>query len=130
MRSGFSYAEWEVSNRPPDFDDLAAQTDQRRIEFLRTDLDLCFTIASLAETEFDLGHTDAAEWSARNLEKDYATFRRFLSDPKHAKHITDEERRELTARLERLRAKLDGIGNPERGNDDHQSGAERRSSAH
>jgi hypothetical protein len=99
-----------VSNLPRDFEDLEAQTDQMRIAFLRTDLELCFTIASLAQTEFELGHTDAAEWSARNLEKGYATFRRFLSDPKHAAHITDEEHRELTAGLERLRAKLDGIG--------------------
>src|ERR1051325_7575758 len=100
-----------VSDRSGNRPDLQARTDQNRVDFLRTDLDLCFTFANVAETEYGLGGREAGDRSLADAEKGYGTIQRFLSDPKHAKRLTDEEQRELTARLARLRARLDQLSN-------------------
>ena len=72
--------------------DAQAQSNQARIQFMQNDLTLCFTFATLADAE-----------------KGYATVQHFLSDPKHAKHIADDKRRELTASMEKLRERLDSL---------------------
>ena len=83
------------------------------MEFLRTELASCLTFASLAETERKIGNDEHANRTIADAEKAYATMeQRFLSDPKHAKHISDEEWRELTAGMERLRKTLDGLARP------------------
>jgi hypothetical protein len=82
------------------------------MEFLRTELASGFTFASLAETERSIGNDEHAKRSIADAEKAYATMQRFLSDPKHAKHISDEGRRELTAGMERFRKTLDGLARP------------------
>jgi hypothetical protein len=91
------------------FADLEAQTDHNRIHFLQNDLQLCFTLVSLAETEHDVGHQEAAERSVVHAEEGYTSIQRFLSDPKHVDRIDGETRRGLAAGLVRLRARLDGI---------------------
>ncbi len=88
---------------------LKAQADQARIVFLRTDIQVCFTFASLAETEHKTGHRENAERSLADAEKGYATVSRFLSDPKHAAHISPEAHQELSTELERLRTTLDQL---------------------
>jgi hypothetical protein len=93
--------------------DLRSQSNKNRIDFLRTELDACFTFVSLAETERSIGNDEHAKRSAANAEKAYATVQRFLSDPKHAKHINDQERQELTERMQQLRKKLDSFAHPE-----------------
>ena len=86
-----------------------AISNRNRIDFLRTELELCFTFASIAETEHKTGSPEHAKRSVADAEKGYTTLQHFLSDPKHARHIRDDERRELTAGLERLRKILDGL---------------------
>jgi hypothetical protein len=100
---------FEVSGQSDKFADLEAQTDRNRVQFLQRDLELCFTLASLAETEHDLGHREAANRSVAHAEEGYASIQRFLSDPKHTDHIGGEIGGELMAGLKRLRVTLDGI---------------------
>jgi hypothetical protein len=88
---------------------LKAESDQNRIQFLRTELTGCFIFASVAKTEYRMGNAEHAQRSIADAEKAYATMQHFLSDPEHAKHITDEERQELTAGMERVRTLLDGL---------------------
>ena len=83
------------------------------MEFLRIELNACFTFISLAETERSIGNDEHSKRSAANAEKAYATLQRFLTDPKHSTHINDEERQELTERMEPLRKKLDSFAHPE-----------------
>ena len=83
------------------------------MDFLRTEVDACFTFIGLAETERRIGNDEHAKRAAADAEKAYATLQRFLSDPKHAKHITAEERQELAERMEKLRKKLDSFAHPE-----------------
>jgi hypothetical protein len=95
------------SDTPDSLPDLLSQSDQNRIEFLRNDLSAAFTFVSVAETERSIGNNEHAQRSFADAEKAYRTMQRFLSDPKHASHFSDEERQELTAGLEKLRERLD-----------------------
>jgi hypothetical protein len=88
---------------------LQAEANRNRIEFLRVELETSFTLASVAEAEQERGEQQHAEQSLADAETGYATMVRFLSDPKHSKHITEEESRELGAGMERLRATLDRL---------------------
>ena len=72
----------------------------------------CFTLAGLAETEQSTGDSEHAAQSLAHAEKAYATMLRFLSDPKHANHIPEAERVELSADMEKLRARLDELQEP------------------
>ena len=89
--------------------DLQSQLDQNRIDFLRTELGLSLTFANLAQTKREPGKEEHAKRAMASAEKGYATMQRFLSDPKHAEHIKDQERRELTEGMTELRRKLDHL---------------------
>jgi hypothetical protein len=82
---------------------------QGRVQFLRTDLSLCFTMVSLARTERQIGHVENAERSVADAEKGYATVLKFVSDPRHAKDMPAEVLEELRTGLEQLRAALDDL---------------------
>lgn len=84
--------------------DLHARTQQARVEFLQTDLDLCFTYVRVAETEHRLGDRAGAEQALRNAENGYAAIWRFLPDVEHG-----EKRRDLQSQLSKLREVLDGL---------------------
>jgi hypothetical protein len=96
----------DMSGRPGGFEDLYAESDQLRIDFLRTDLAMCLTLTELAATRLQIGHEEAAKQTIAEAEKGYKTILGFLSDPKHSPHVTDEDRRELTTDLEKLRQSL------------------------
>ena len=89
--------------------ELQAQSDRTRIDFLRTDLQICFTFAALAETEFEAGERDNAKRSLEDAEKGYATVSRFTTDPRHASHIPPEVLHELVTQLRQLREALDNL---------------------
>lgn len=102
-----------MSDTTDPFADLRSQSDKNRMEFLRTELNACFTFLSLAETERSIGNDEHAKRAAAEAEKAYATLQRFLTDPKHNSRLTDEERQEITQRMEQLRKKLDSFAHPE-----------------
>jgi hypothetical protein len=81
---------------------MHAETEERRIDFLRTDLELCFTFAELAKTERLSGDQSAALRVLEKAEIGHATVARFLRD------VNDPQAaREIEARLSELRARLD-----------------------
>jgi hypothetical protein len=63
----------------------------------------------MAEAERGVVNPEHAARSLANAEKAYATVSRFMTDSKHAKHITEEEHAELSAGMNRLRARLDKL---------------------
>jgi hypothetical protein len=82
--------------------ELRAETEENRIDFLRTDLALCFTFIDLAQTELETGDRDAAMRVCAKAEDGYATIAGFVpevNNPEHRNHITQ--------RLAELRAVLD-----------------------
>jgi hypothetical protein len=88
---------------------LQVQSDLNRAGFLKTELSLAFTFSNIAATKYDGGNRTSAEVSMGNSEKAYSTVIRFLSDPKHSKHLTAEETRDMRTELELLRGRLDGL---------------------
>ncbi len=105
MRGASDYA----IKRKAEAERLRVESGQRHIEFLKTELDSCFTFASTAETERTVGHDEPAERSLADAEKGYATLSRLLSDPKHAAHIPLKAHRDFTTELRRLRKTLDDL---------------------
>jgi hypothetical protein len=87
---------------------LQAEANRARIDFLRTELETSNTLADVAEVEQGQGESHAAQ-ALRDAETGYATLLRFMSDPKHSKHIPEQDRIELTAGMDRLRARLDSL---------------------
>src|SRR4051812_45639432 len=88
---------------------LTAESHRSRLDFLRTELDSCFTFISVAETAFRSGDHERAERALAHAEGGYATAVMFMSDPKYAHYLDEEEARELRARLKRLRSMLDDL---------------------
>jgi hypothetical protein len=86
------------------FAKLHEESAYHRLEFIKTELKLCFTFSTIAAQKYE-----SAANSMANAEKAYETVMHFLSDPKHAKHLTDEQTQDITAELERLRDRLDGL---------------------
>ena len=93
------------------FDQFAkcqAESNEHRLDFIKTELLLCVTFSTIAARKYETGNQESAK-SMANAEKAYETVSHFLSDPKHSKHLTGEERRDITAELERLRERLDRL---------------------
>ena len=94
---------------PDSSEDLQVESDRLRADFLRTDLELCFTFADVAEAKLKRGDHEGAEQALSDAKKGHEAVGRFLSDPKHAKNLTTEELSEFTGGLERLRKRLDEV---------------------
>src|ERR1700694_826271 len=88
---------------------ITNETNDSHAGFFKAKLDLCFTFADIAETNFKIGHSESGESAMSKAELGCATAQRLLSDPKHAKHLTAEEIQDITVELERLRARIDGL---------------------
>src|SRR4051812_8804354 len=89
---------------------LEAELNRTRMEFLRSELATCFTLVRFAEAEHSTGDYLAAAQSVAHAEHGFSTLVHFLSDPKHAKHIDEDDWRELTAGMAELRVKLNALG--------------------
>ena len=88
---------------------ICAALDQRRVDFLKTDLSLCLTFVDLAATRLKMGHRETSKQALVAAEKGYTSLSHFLSDPKHASHLTADRLGEFTAELRTLRERLDGL---------------------
>ena len=88
---------------------LLAETNRNRIEFFRAELKLATSCASIAEKCCDMEHRERAQRYIELAEKAYWTLVRFLSDPKHATHIGEQQRQELTTGMRQLRESLDWL---------------------
>jgi hypothetical protein len=88
---------------------LQTQSDYNRVDFLTTELAVCFTFSTLAARKYATGNRESAETSMSNAEKSYETVIQFLSDPKRSKYLTIEEVHATRAELKRIRKRLDGL---------------------
>jgi hypothetical protein len=84
--------------------ELHTKGEQNRIDFLQTDLALCFILADLARIELGSGQRKAAQQALAKAETGYATIARFLPE------VEDVERRnEIEGKWKDLRAVLDSL---------------------
>lgn len=87
-------------------DNLRDETEQVRLDFIRTDLQVCLTLTSVAETKYDLGNREHAARTIASAEKGYSSLLRFFSQ---AKNLAPEAKKELQLTLKRLRERLDRL---------------------
>jgi hypothetical protein len=85
---------------------LRDDIERARLDFIRTDLKMCLTLASLAETEYDCGNREHAARTIASAEKGYSDMLRYFSQ---AKNPAPEARKELQSTFKRLRERLDGL---------------------
>jgi hypothetical protein len=83
---------------------LRDNIERSRLDFVRIDLQVCFTLASIAETKYDMGKREQAAGTIASAENGYYNLLRYFSQ---AKRITSEERKELQLTFARLRERLD-----------------------
>ena len=87
----------------PDLSELRAKSQKNRIDFLETDLALCFTFLDVVTTELQMGEPQAAMRAHAKAEDGYRTITRFLQD------VDDgPQKQALEQKLGELRAKLRG----------------------
>ena len=82
------------------------KTEQARLHFIRTDLELCLTFATVAETAYRMGHWEHAERTIANAERGYPTLLRFFSK---AKRLAPGIEQELQSKFKEVRERLDGL---------------------
>ena len=77
-----------------------------QLDFIKTDLEVCFTLAIVAETAFSMGHREHAERTLATAEKGYSDMLRIVSQARMA----DDVEKDLQAKLKQLRERLDALG--------------------
>ena len=85
---------------------LREQTEQARLDLIRTDLGVCMTFAAVAETAISMGHWEHAKRTIASAEKGYSDLLRFFSQ---ASGTTAEVEKELRSKFKQLRERLDGL---------------------
>jgi hypothetical protein len=86
--------------------EVQAAAEEARLDLIRTDLELCLTFATVAETSYSMGHLEHAERNIANAEKGYSDMLRFFSK---ANRLTPETEQELRSKFRQLRERLDGL---------------------
>jgi hypothetical protein len=89
-------------NEPAGLAELQTKAEEARVDFLQTDLTLCFTFADVFQTEMEAGHLDDARHMLATTEEGYSTISRFL--PRVENQI---QRDEIAVRLNSLKERLD-----------------------
>ena len=85
---------------------LQYDVEQVRLDFIRTDLDVCLTFAAIVETEYNLGNREHAEHTRAKAEKGYSDMLRFFTQ---ATGMTAEVEKELQSKFKELRKRLDTL---------------------
>ena len=85
---------------------LRAEIDRALLDFIRTDLGVCLTFATVVETANSVGHRDHAERTIAAAEKGYSDMLRYFL---RARGIAPEVEKELKALFKQLRGRLDGL---------------------
>ena len=85
---------------------LRAEIEQARLDFISTDLGVCMTFATVAETAIRMGHREHAERTIAHAEKGYSDLLRYFSQ---AKRMTPEVEKELQSKFKQLRERLDAL---------------------
>jgi hypothetical protein len=82
-----------------------AETQQNRLDFLQTDLALCFTFADLAATDLEaMGDREAALRVQGKAEEGHSTIARLLLDVGYG-----PQKQAIQQNLAKLRSKLDSL---------------------
>jgi hypothetical protein len=85
---------------------LKDEFERIRLDFIRTDLDLCLTLVTIVKTQYNKGNREHAVRTLAAAEKGYSDMLRFYSQ---VKGLTVEREKEFQLKFNRLREQLDGL---------------------
>jgi hypothetical protein len=85
---------------------IRAEMEQTRLDFINTDLEVCLTFATVADTYNNMGHREHAKRTLTIAEKGYSDMLHFFSQ---AKRMTSEVEQQLKSKFKHLRDRLDGL---------------------
>jgi hypothetical protein len=91
------------------FDDslrIRHESEQTRLEFIKTDLEICLTLADLVATKHRLGDSEHARQTLAKAEKGYSDVARLFAA---TKDLSPDIHQEIESGLKRLRERLDGL---------------------
>jgi hypothetical protein len=94
----------EMSNA--EFEQLREQTEQRRLDLLRTDLNLCHTLVVLVESELAIHNHEHAVQTLALANKGHDDIRRLFEQ---RSRWDDESTAEIAEKLNELRRSLDRL---------------------
>ena len=85
---------------------LRAEIELSRLDFIRTDLGVCMTFATVADTALSMGHPEHSKRTIASAEKGYSDMLRYFTQ---ATRMTPEVEMELWSKFRQLRERLDGL---------------------
>ena len=85
---------------------LQDEIEQSRLDFIKTDLDVCLTFATVAEAAISMGRREHAERTIASAEKGYSDMLRYFTQ---VAGMTAGVESELQSKFRRLRERLDGL---------------------
>ena len=91
---------------PAQVRDLRRQTEARRLELIRTDLDLCRTLTGIVESELAVNNHEHAAQTLARASKGYADLRRMFEQ---RRHWEEQATAEISEKLSELRQTLDRL---------------------
>jgi hypothetical protein len=80
--------------------------EQARLDFIRTDLGLILTFATISQTEYKMGNWEHAERTLSEAEKGYSDMLRFFSQ---AKGLTADIEKEFQSKFKHVHQRLNGL---------------------
>ena len=83
--------------------ELSGQVQRTQYQFLKAELQTCFTALEIAQFELSIGSTIVVQREVAAVEKGVAVIQRFLST------LPQDQRREVDAKLEELNAILESV---------------------
>ncbi len=87
-----------------ELEDLIARSDATQLNFLRTELDVCQTLAALTGIRLEVGDSGGFSQARQNAEAAYETAARFVSNVRNLAH-----QEEIQHGLRQLRVVLDRL---------------------
>ena len=97
-----------MSDLDDEIRELSGRVQRTRRQFVKTELQTCFTALEMAEFELSIGNTTVAQTEVASVEKGVSVLQRFLSAlPQDQRREVDAKLAELNARLESVKANLD-----------------------
>ena len=88
---------------------LQGQVGRARLNFIRLDLELLVTYATIAETQHNVGNRKVAARILAKAEKSYAALLPLFSEAKGLNGVTAELEEQYQSKLNYIRERLDGL---------------------
>jgi len=92
-----------MGNMDKDIRELREKTGRTRYQFLRVELQTCFTALEVGKYELSVGNATVAEWEVAAVEKGIRAIQRFLPE------VSAEQRREVETKLLEINEILDPL---------------------